>query len=98
MRKDITFKELKNSDKKETRRYNAVRDYVQIVLIDKAVWDRIDQAIQRKEIKGSPLKYQALRKVTGRRQTPTESDGEKLYELLQEAKLKIDLDEFDLKI
>ena len=91
-------KDLKNSDKKEARRYNAVRDYVQIVLIQPEVWERIEQAIQLKKIKSSPLKSQALRKVTGRRQTPTEADGEKLYELLQEAKTKIDLDEFDLKI
>ena len=91
-------KDLKNSDKKEARRYNAVRDYVQIVLIQPEVWERIEQAIQLKKIKSSPLKSQALRKVTGRRQTPTEADGEKLYELLQEAKTKIDLDEFNLKI
>lgn len=91
-------RELKNSEKKETRKYNAVRDYVQIVLIEQAVWERIDQAIQRRELKGSPLRYQALRKITGQRQTPTEADGEKLYELLQEAKIKIDLEEFNLKI
>ena len=91
-------KQQKRLDRVEARRYNAVRDYVNIVCISQEVWERIDEAIKSNKMKGSPLKYAALRKVTGKRQTPTESDAEKLYELIQDAKLKIDLDEFNLKI
>ena len=57
-------------------------------------------AIQKNEVKSSPLKHAALRKVLqeGSRGTPTEADGAKLYELLQDAKKSINLEEFNLII
>ena len=94
------LKSAKESDRKETRKYNADKHYVHIVTIGQDVWERIDSAIKQKEMNCSPLKFAALRKVLqpGRRVTPTEADGAKLYELLQDAKAKIDLEDYKLSI
>ena len=93
-------KQRKQSERKETRKYNEDKHYVSIVTMNKAVWEKIDLAIKDRKINSSPLKAQALRKVLlqGSSGTPTMADAAKLYELLQDAKRSIDLDEFNLPI
>ena len=93
-------KQQKVSNRRDTRKYNAVKHYVAIVTMNKLVWEKINLAIQNGKVKSSPLKHSALRKVlqNGSRGTPTEADGAKLYDLLQDAKKSIDLDEFNLPI
>ena len=93
-------KQQRKSDRKETRKYNADKHYVDIVTMNKLVWETISLAISDKKLNPSHLQFSALRKVLqeGSRGTPTEAEGAKLYELLQAAKKSIDLEDFNLSI